>query len=119
MAGGSGEGDGEKPGAPIIPAIAYPSHVLYVPWLLWKWSFAGALIAAFSWGTLVTGEGVNMFAFVVAFLILLGYCAYRFRRDPHIHLVWNAYFFGKPHAAWRGTRSPDRLRRRVNRFIAA
>lgn len=112
-------GDGEKPRAPILPAIAYPAAVAYVPWELYRWNAVLSVVVAILWGILLSNDGFNVFAFVIACAIFHAYFAIRFRRDPHIHRIWDAYYFGKPHPAWRGTRTPGPRRRRVNRFIAA
>lgn len=101
---------------PILGAVAYPAHLLYVPPPLWGVafgiaSFFGAVVG------IITDSGMRtevVFAIVIPLIILFGIL---YRKDKFVWKRWKTRFFdGKPFPPFRVTKNlcPQSS---VNRFI--
>ena len=106
------EDDIQVPPIPTLLAVATPPHLLYVPWQLWGVNLAlllggGAAVGAF------LGGGLRLEFPLPAVLILHGYFALRYRRDPHLWGVLRCRVAARPVAALFGRRHRFGLQRRI------
>jgi len=108
---------GLKEKTPILGAVAYPPHLLYVPPQLWAVNVVLASTVGF-WAGVPSGDGIRVDVTLGAAMVLHLFFLMRFRRDRHVWKVWMAKY-------WRSSSLPARSRtanllrrrlRRANRF---
>ena len=107
MMGASEEpSDGSKPGVPILSAVAYPSHVIWVP----RKAFGMNVIAWVSLGIVLMLAGVNGgWLFIILGIIAThGWLVTQYRRDV---FFFEAFMFrvfrAQPWPTWRWRRRPS------------
>ena len=93
----------KEPATPILAAVAYPPHLLYVPPPLWGVLCGVSAICAILIG-IVTGEGPRVDAAFAVFFPLFIWVAFKYRKDRHIWKRWSMkYVLGAPVPPYRGT----------------
>ena len=103
---------------PIMPALAYPPHLLGVPQELWMINLLAATAIALLWGSL-DGSGLKTEVMFLALPFGHLYFASAYQRDPHIFKVWRAAAGGPPRSCLAGTRNLlPKTHRRISRFSA-
>jgi hypothetical protein len=106
---------GTKNRTPILPAVAYPTHLLYVPPSLWGVNLAFATTVGFIVG-LLDGSGLHPELIIAQGVLTHIYLIFKYRRDPFVAKVWAAYLQGKPLAPWSCTKNLRRPGRLVSVF---
>ncbi len=103
---------------PIMPALAYPPHLLGVPQELWLINLLIGTMIAGLWG-MMDGSGLKTETMFLSMPVGHFFFAAAYRRDPHIFKVWRAATGGAPQSALLGTRNLlPKTSRRVSRFSA-
>ena len=73
-------------GVPILEAVAYPSHILWVPDSLFRINFAVCVL--FMMVSQLWLGGMAIFGGIVLFVVGHGFLAWQYRRDPHVASLW-------------------------------
>ena len=103
---------------PVMPALAYPPHLLGVPQELWMINLLIATAIAVFWGA-IDGSGLKTESMFLSMPV--GHVAFAsaYQRDPHIFKIWCAAIGGAPRCSLYGTRNLLPKRHwRISRFSA-
>jgi hypothetical protein len=88
---------------PVLDAMAYPMHVLWVPIKTFGANIALGTVLLVAARDLLEGFGLILVG--AAWVAWHAYIAWRFRQDPHIEGVWVQRLFRARRWAWERTRN--------------
>ena len=111
------EEDGVMSGTPVLGAIAYPSHILFVPPVAWAAAVGVLVLVSILAGQILGGDPVRPMFGIVAGTLFAGYMAYKFKEDRFFLNRWYVTWFARPVATMFGRRERHgKLNRRWIRF---